>query len=158
MAFDRTDPTDLAELKSEVLTDPNGYGYIPENTDSGVLDIINMKRPEITVNKPRISAADIRSDVTYDAYDTLAIDEQEWIRWITGSNGVNEESVNVTADLRQQLAGDPTPTGSIWATAHRTEMNAAMSALMDVPGTRAEQLWGYGTTITRDDWFAARDS
>jgi len=34
-------------------------------------------------------------------------------------------------------------------------MQAAMKALIDVPGSRAEVLFGYGTYISREDWLKA---
>lgn len=156
MAFDRTNPTHLAELKAEVATDPDILGYDPLDTQAGVLDVLNLKRATYTISKPAISAALIRSTVTFDAYNTLSIDEQEWIRWVTGSNGFQEENLTVTPDLRTQLTGPGA--ASIWSAGNRDAMNQAMLALMDVDASRAENLWGYATSITREDWFAARDS
>ena len=153
--FDLNNPADVAELKLEIDTDPLSIGYDPANGDTGeLLGLINAKN--YTVSKPKISSALVRSETTYDAYDTLAIDEQEWLRWISGSNGFDEENMVVTTDLRTQLTGPDD--ASIWAVAHRVAMNQAMTDLIDVLGGRAEVLWGYGTTISRTDWFAARDS
>lgn len=154
MSFHRNDPADLLALKNEVTLDPNGYGYNQGDTE-GTLSILNLKRPEITVSKPKISSADIRSKCTYDAYNNLSIDEQEWIRWMTGSNGFEEENVVVTADLRTQLTDG---SNSIWAPSDRPAMTTAMLDIIDVEGSRAEQLFGYGVVITRNDWLAARDS
>jgi len=155
MAFDRTDPTDLAALKSEVNTDPDGLGYDTATT-AGVVDVINLLRSAYTQQKPKVSSAELRSATTYDAYDGLAIDEQEWLRWITGSNGFEEENIPVSADLRHRLLGDGG--NSIWAVADRTEMEAAMTLVFSRDGSRAEDLFGIGTTISEADWFAARDS
>ena len=155
MAFDRTDPADLLALKNEIANDPDGLGYLPGSTQQGVLDVINLARPTYTVSKPKISAANVRSATTYDAYNALLADEQEWLRWITGSNGVNEESLVVTPDLRTQLTD---AADSIWSAGTKVVMNAAMLALIDIDGSRAEDLFGFGTVISRDDWFEARDS
>ena len=133
MAFDRNDPGQLAELKDEMNTDPLGIGYDPLGANQPNVDLINAKN--YTVDKPKISASDVRSTTTYDAYNNLSIDEQEWIRWMTGSNGFDEENMTVTPDLRTQLTGPDA--ASIWAVADRTEMNAAMLALFEVPGSRA---------------------
>lgn len=154
MAFDNTDPADLLALNTEMFTDPLALGYEPENTTVS-LNIINAVSPSFTVSKPKISAAEIRSTCTYDAYNNLSIDEQEWIRWMTGSNGTNEENVIVTVDLRTQLTGPGL--ASIWAPANRDEMNAAMLDLIDVDGSRAEDLFGYATNITSADWIAAKN-
>lgn len=156
MSFDRNNPDDLLALKTEVNTDPMGYGYVPSDTYDGVLNIINLKRAEITVSKPKISAALVRSATTFDAYNSLSIDEQEWIRWMTGSSGFDDESLVVTADLRTRLTGPDS--ASIWDIGNRAVMNAAMLALIDVDGSRAEELFGFGTVISRADWIAARDS
>jgi len=151
MAFDRTDPTDLAVLKTEITTDPDGLGYVPENTNEGVA-LINA-RGAYTVSKLNISADNVRSTCTYDAYNNLSIDEQEWIRWMTPQG---ESNMVVTVDLRTRLTGPGT--ASIWAASDRTAMNAAMLSLIDVSGSRSQDLYGYDTSISRDDWLAAVNS
>ena len=154
MSFDRNDPADLLALKNEVTTDPLGLGYDTNANVTQITEIINSK--DFTVSKPKISSALVRSTCTYDAYNGLAIDEQEWLTWMTGSNGYEEENMTVTDDLRTQLAGSGSD--SIWAVADRTAMVSAMTALIDVPGSRAEVLFGYGTSISTSDWTTARDS
>ena len=158
--FDINDPADLAALKTEITTDPNTYGYDPTSTYTGILDIINEKRGTITVSKPFISPIDIKKETTYDAYNNLAIDEQEWLRWMTADVS-GQENLAVTSDLRDRLTGvtGGSATGdSIWAVADRATFEPAMLSLIDVDGSRAEELFGYGTTISRNDWIAARDS
>ena len=155
MSFDINDPADLAALKTEIETDPTGLGYSDQNT-SDDLALINDTRTTITVRKPKIGSAHVRATCTYDAYNNLSIDEQEWIRWMTGSNGFEEENMDVTPDLVTNLTGPGT--ASIWSVADRTEMNAAMLALIDVDGSRGEELFGYGTSISINDWIAARNS
>ena len=158
MAFDINNPADLATLKNEVLTDPEGYGYDPASTYDGVLNIINEKRASITVSKPYISPSDVVADTYYEAYNGLAIDEQEWLRWIT-SGGSSEETLKVTADLREQLTGATGGgTQSMWAVGDRPAMEQAMLDLIDIDCSRAEEIFGYGTTISRNDWIAARAS
>lgn len=155
MSFDQSNPAHLATLKTEVETDPLALGYDPDVSTQGLLDLLNAKN--YTVSKPKISSAEIRAKTTYQAYNTLAQDEQEWLRWMTGSNGFNEENVEVTPDLRKKLAG--VGGNSIWqAGDRRDEMNPIMLAIMDVAGSRAEVLFGYNTVLTRSDWLAARDS
>ena len=154
MAFDRNDPVQLAELKDEMNTDPLGIGYDPLGANQPNVDLINAKN--YTVDKPKISAAAVRSATTLDAYDGVLADKQEWLRWMTGTNGFDEENMDVTPDLRVQLTGDGG--ASIWAVGERPEMEAAMLALIETAGSRAEVLWGHGTSISTADWAAARDS
>ena len=151
--FDVKDPADLLALKNEVNNDPLGLGYDQNANITQITGLINAKN--YTVSKPEISSALIRSACTYDAYNNLAIDEQEWIRWITpGAKG--EEDLTVTVDLTTRLTGPDA--ASIWAVADRVAMNAAMLALIEVPGSRAEILFGYGASISGSDWTTARDS
>lgn len=159
MSFDRNDPTDLLELRAEVNNDPLNLGYaaVVDQTQA-LLDLLNGKEhsPTFIVSKPKISAAAIRGATLFQAYNGIPLsDTQGWLRWMTGSGGFDEESVLVTADLRTQLTGPDA--ASIWAAPDRTVMNQIMLDLIDVPGSRAEVLWDYGTVITRDDWIAARD-
>ena len=162
MAFDRTDSADVTAALSEMQSDPAGVGLAPliaagdASPTQPILDKWNEKTAT-TVVKPKISSAAVRSATTFDAYNALSIDEQEWIRWMTGSNGFEEENLVVTDDLRQKLSGLPNANEAIWAAADRSAMNAAMSALTDVLGSRAEILFGFGTIITRDDWFVMRE-
>lgn len=158
MSFDNTDATDLAELKSEVAVDPEALGYaaVVDETDA-LLSLLNDPNDATLLPKPGIDPAEVRAATTFDAYNDLSIDEQEWIRWMTGANAANNgSSLRVTTDLRARLTGPDS--ASIWSAAERDAMNAAMLALIDVPASRAEILWGYGTSISRADWFAARDS
>ena len=154
MSFNPTSADDLLALKNEVLNDPNLYGYNPESTAALML-MLNEKRSSIIVSKPKISSALVRSECTYDAYNGLSVDEQEWLRWVTGSNGSEEENMSTTTDLRTQLTH---ASNSIWSATTREEMIVKMVAIFDVEGSRAEQLFGFGTTLTKQNWIAARDS
>ena len=154
MAFDRNDPADLLALKTEVNTDPDGLGYIPDSTFEGVLDIINLKRAAYIVSKPAIAPALVRAATTYDAYNNLSIDEQEWVRWMTPNSG----DFQVTDDMKLQLTGRSRASGgvvgtgndsnSFWAAAHRNEMAPVFLALIEVPGSRAEVLWDEGSMVS----------
>lgn len=157
--YDRNDPTQRAALLAEFTNDPTGKGYAAAaatGSDSAILDLFNGKTE--TVEKPKISSAEVRSAVTYEAYNDITADKQEWLRWITGTNGFNEENLVVTDDLKLQLTGNGVPADSFWAVSNRDEMSAAIGALINVPGSRPEVLFGYGTTISAQDWYDIRDN
>jgi len=137
----------LEALKSEIENDPLGLGYAPGGNwldDQEIADLINAVA--YTVNHKTVDTGDIRGNTTFDAFDGLVAAEQAWFEWLT-VNGV----IPVNTETLQQLAGIPTANGSIWAVAERTEMNAAMTALMQFQGSRAEVLWGEGTRISASD-------
>lgn len=145
----------LQALHDEVEADPEGIGYkigAAWKGDQEIADLINAKN--YVVDNDSVAMEEIRAGVTYAAYDTLAIDEQEWLRWMTPDAG----DCAVTANMKMQLtgrslasngvAGTGDESASFWAAAHRSEMALAMLALIEVAGSRAEVLWGAGTTIT----------
>lgn len=161
-------------LKAEFTTDPRGYGYAQYWTttpfDGGLPPIINLKRDGtpgtvpanptgaggaasgiIRLNNATVDTGAIRAAVTFAAYDGLVTASQSWFNWLT-ANGF----ITVNAHLLQSLAGMPTATGSIWAAADRTAMNAAMEALMRKNASRAEELFGLGYIVTVDDVSACR--
>ncbi len=155
MAFDINSPADLTALKNEVELDPEGigYGYDPLTTPTAeVVNKLNEKRAAYPITKPSVGQDEVRAACTYDAYNNLSIDEQEWLRWMTQ----NGDEIKITTDLRLNLADpDGDGTNSIWAVADRVAMNAAMIALMDVDGSRAQALFGYDTNISRQHFLTA---
>ena len=131
-------------LKDEIVNDPLGLGYKNSATpndwkgDQVIADIINNadgNNPR-TVNFETADTGDIRSTVEFDWFDGLVTSSQAWFEWLT-ANG----HIQVNAHMLQQLAGIPTATGSIWAAADRTAANAAMAALLQFTGSRAQELW-----------------
>ena len=129
----------LQALKDEFTNNPVSLPYppfIPEN-DAANSEVINNhdgSNPR-TVNNDSVDTGEIRGNTTFDGFDGLTTAEQAWFEWLT-VNGV----IPVNAETLQQLAGIPTANGSIWAAAERTEMNAAMAALMQRQGSRAEEI------------------
>jgi hypothetical protein len=130
----------LQALHDEIENDPAGLGY-KEVGGAWKEDAV-------------IADQTVRAIVTYDAYNTLALDEQEWIRWMTPNSGLFQ----VTADMKLQLSGRTlTANGvagtgadgdSFWAAAHDQDMAPAMLALIEIDGSRAEVLWGEGKVVT----------
>jgi len=146
----------LQALHDEIEADPEGLGYKDGGGnwigDQEIADLINAKG--YVIDQAGVEMEAVRAGVSYDAYNTLAIDEQEWIRWMTPNSG----TFQVNADMKLQLtgrsltsngtAGTGNDSNSFWSAAHRTEMSAAMLALIETPGSRAEVLWGAGLIVT----------
>lgn len=156
------DNAQLLILKNEFTNDPRGYGYAQfwsvTPFDGGLPPIINAARtgadigPAIKLNNPSVDTGKIRASVTFAGFDGLVVAAQAWFEWLT-ANGF----ITVNDHLLQQLAGIPTASGSIWASADRVAMNAAMEALMRKFGSRAEELLGYGVVVTANDVSACRN-
>ena len=130
---------DLQALKDEINNNPVSMPYpaFVDGNDVAIADIINNidgTNPR-TVNRDTVDTGDIRGNTTFNGFDGLVTAEQAWFEWLT-ANGV----IPVNAETLQQLAGIPTDTASIWAVGERTQMNAAMTALMQFQGSRAQEI------------------
>lgn len=146
----------LQALHDEIEEDSLGIGYKEASGawkgDGIIADLINAKG--YAIDRDSVEMESVRAAVIYAAYNTLAIDEQEWLRWMTPNSGL----FYVTTDMKEQLAGRTlaingvpgtgSNSDSFWATAHRDVMAPAMLALIEIPGSRAEILWGESTVIS----------
>lgn len=147
MLFDRTDPADLLALKTEVTTDPIGMGYDPLGPTQQILKLLND--PSLNVggemqsrpfDVPAMLDALVPSD--FDAQQTVT-DAATYVHILVeyAAYGDIEQYRSKFVDL---FAAN---------SATVTALNAQTTPL-----SRAEVLFGAGTVIARDDWFAARDS
>lgn len=146
----------LQALHDEIEADPQAIGYKESGGewkgDDVIADLINAK--SYAVDQTSVEMEAVRAIVTYAAYNTLAIDEQEWLQWMTPNSGLFQ----VTADMKLQLtgrslassgsAGTGNDSNSFWSAAHRAAMTAALLTLIETPGSRAEVLWGAGQTVS----------
>jgi hypothetical protein len=157
MAFDRTDPADLAAMKSEVETDPIGMGYaaVVDQTNQ-LLKLLNEVENNVGDGSPGQETQVSRVfDVSalLDALDPTELDDNQtetkaadYVNSLIGAAG-GEEGFSIApykAKFRSMFGG-------------QSNTVAALDAqVQDI--SRAEALFGIGTVITRDDWFAARNS
>jgi hypothetical protein len=129
----------LQVLKDEIESNPVGMAYLPftsENdvANSDVIDNADGANPR-TVDQDAVESGDIRSETTFDGFDGLVVAKQQWFEWLTAAG-----DVTVNTETLQQLAGIPVFNDSIWATADRDAMNAAMVALFQFQGSRAQEI------------------
>lgn len=152
MAFDRNDPADLASLKSEVLTDPIAMGYSPDSTqdtlkklndpDNNVGDGSPGQETEVSRVFDAAAMMDALDPTEYDAQQTVT-GAPNYVHTLVEMAAFGDISA-YKAKFRSMFAG-----------------NSATVAALDAQVqqiSRAEALFGAGTNISRDDWFAARDS
>lgn len=146
----------LQALHNEIENDPQGLDYKEAGGawkgDDVIADLINAKNYRI--DNIFVPMEKVRAATSYDGYNDLAIDEQEWIRWMTPNSG----NFIVTADMKLQLsgyslasngsAGSGNDNQSFWSVATRSEMAPAMLALIEIDGSRAEVLWSKGKTVS----------
>ena len=152
MAFDNTDPVQVQELNTEVFTDPVNMGYInaPVSVTAALLDYLNNPTRN---TGPGDSARDL-DDVTVSQiaeiidqieYAALAEYDKEWVKAFIAQ----PEEVSIRDYKSKFLAIFPNGT---------TTRNNAIALLTVPDSSRAQHLWGWDTTITEADWFAAREA
>ena len=146
----------LQELHDEIINDPQGLDYKEAGgewkEDNVIVDLINAKNYKI--DNDSVPMEEVRATTSYDGYNDLAIDEQEWLRWMSPNSG----SFMVTVDMKLQLsgrsltsngnAGTGNDNQSFWSVTTRGEMAPAMLTLIEVDGSRAEVLWEQGKVVS----------
>ena len=144
----------LQMLHDEIEADPQSLGYkdgAAWKEDAEIVALINAA--DFSIDKVSVAMEVVRAACTYEAYDGLGLDEQEWLIWMTPNSG----QFYVTADMKLQLTGRGLAAGgvagagddsdSFWALADRF-MAPIMLALIEIAGSRAEVLWGGGKTVS----------
>lgn len=150
MAFDKTNPADLAALKTEVNTDPIGMGY------AAVVDQTNQLLK--LLNDPASNVGGETSTRPFDASALLdALDPTEFDAQQTnaGAGDYALMLINSAGGQGVDIEAYKTKFRSMFAAQSATV--AALDA-QNITLSRAEVLFGQGTAISRTDWFAARDS
>lgn len=130
---------DLQALKDEITNNPVSMAYLAwteanDVANAHVISNFDGSNPR-TVNRDTVDTGLIRSSVSFEGFDGLVAAEQAWFEWLTASG-----EITVNDETLQLLAGIPTANGAIWAASDRAAMNAAMAALMQFQGSRAEEI------------------
>jgi hypothetical protein len=146
--FDRNDPADLLALKTEVATDPIGMDYASViNVTAHLLSRLNDPAQNVGGEN---TSVDLTVDALFDAVDPADLDSPQV------SQGERDLLLSLMArDLSLSLEHRRTQIRN-WFRANSTTV-ANLDAMVRLL-SRAEVLFGAGTTISKADWLAARDS
>ena len=134
----------LVALKDEIVGDPKFVGYKNSSAptdwkgDEVIASLINAKG--LTVTRSEVGPEEIKEAIAKTPYVTLAPSEEGWLNWITDSG-----TVIVTPDLKASLYDD---NDSIFSGAPGAATRAALKAVVEIPGSRAEELWVVGLLIS----------
>lgn len=146
MAFTLVPPT-IQQIKAELDSDPLGLGYATLEAAqnwNGLVDALNLVRPTITINRRHLLAVEL-----IEAIDAAAI------------NGLNVGNRDAIVFLMQAAANvDIDPFNAVTRTYFALFDNVAatknrLALLLTRPGSRAEALWGDGTTVNDSQVEAA---
>ncbi len=132
----------LVALKDEIVGDPQALGYKNSATandwkgDQEIADLINAEN--FTVTRSQVDTEELSQAIGKTAFLGLSPSETDWLMWVT-----NSQTVVITADLADALYGG----GSVFGGGSGAATRTALQAVVEVPGSRAEVLWGVGLTI-----------
>ena len=149
MAFNINNPADLLALKNEIGLDPIGQDYAAAQGGTKIiLDKLNVSGQNVggeTINRPveELDIPDIAAVIDEAEYAALSEYDKEWVKMF-----IARPADEVLKPYQSKFA-------TIFAAS--TTLTAAL-ALRSKQASRAEVLFGVNTDISRQDWFAARDS
>lgn len=147
MSFDRTDPADLAALKSEVNTDPISMGYDPTGSTQQLLKLLNDPADNVG---GETAARPFDAQAMMDALDPADFEAPQ-----TGANAAEYCQMLIAMVEQADIQAYRNKFRDLFA-ANSASVVALDAQIADL--SRAEVLFGQGTNISRDDWIAARDS
>lgn len=135
-------------LKTEVQSDPNGYGYaapLATGTYWQVADLLNTVRATIHVDRDLVAAHEVYEAIVPAEWSALTADEKQRVSTLLGMGEINAKGTNTRASFAAAFgAGTTTRTNLV--------------ALQTRDGSRAEQLFGAGTVIRPEDITTAMGS
>lgn len=130
---------DYNALRTEIQTDPNGYGYavhVTSGADSLVADLLNQVRAAIAIERETIPA--------YEVFE--AIVPSEW----TALTATNRTLIGQILSMGEiKVKGTNTRAAFLAAFGVGTTTRSNLAALQARQGSRAEQL--FGQSVTADD-------
>lgn len=126
-------PINFATLKTELTTDPNGYGYVTTPITEAVGEYnarkLNEVRAGISVNRTVIPAHEVIEAIVAADWTALSQAEKDRISLVISAGDINVQGTNTRAAFLQAFGAGTT-----------TRSN--LVALQTRPGSRAEQLFG----------------
>ena len=135
----------LAELNTELTTDPNAYGYAPliaVGQTNSLANMLNLVRVGIAIKRTTVPSAEIAlAIVPADYFNITQASRREWIRMVMGLGEVPTGSQDILDGFIAIFTGDQSLTN--------------LNALRTRDGSRAEQLFGYDVRATRADVLGA---
>ena len=138
----------LEELAVEILTDPAGYGYA-SMSDQACADALNLARAAISFPRPDVTPLEILEAIKITDFIANATAlYASWFESLTQFPSVrilkaDGSDARVMTNLMTILAN---------GSASETRLRALATRL----GSRAEQLWGMGTTVNYQQVAGAR--
>lgn len=154
----------IAQLKSELTTDPTGLGLTALYTagnDQGAADALNLRRATVTIRRADIAAKELWEAI--DVADMTALPasptaaqlstERRQLAWLSGLPNIGALRL-----LNDDGTNAPPVANLVAMFAAGTLTRTRITALGTRQGSRAEQLFGRDVAVSADDIARARQS
>ena len=128
----------LAQLKTELETDPNGYGYAPHvasGSDNQLAALLNLARPAIRINRGFVSTQELVEAIVQSEMPSNA-NQRDWLIMVTQGDRVRVDT------------GSTARAGLVAIFGAATVTRANLLAISERDGSRAEQLFGRDVRVT----------
>jgi hypothetical protein len=136
-------PFSIAALATEINGDPNQYDYATPKaagSDSGILALLNgPAKNSPTVWRTSVPVAELLACIVWAEVSAFSAAKAALAQWMFATGAVDASSANVRGFFAGAFSG-----------ATQTIANMTATAKVSTP-TRAEELWGAGTIISKDD-------
>jgi hypothetical protein len=142
-------PINYVQLKTELNTDPNAYGYAPLiaiGNDQGLADMLNLPRAAIVMPRPDVSPLEILEAIK--VTDFIASTNQSILYGSWFESVTQYPSVRI---LKTDGSDTRLMTNMMTLLVNGSQSEVRLRALASRPGSRAEQLFGVGTTVAHMD-------
>lgn len=148
MAFDRTNPTDLIALKSEVVNDPAGLGYVDGNLRL-TLELLNIAENNLG-NETGEDYLHVKKLMLILFGETLGSADQFKVDLLVNASDGLRDDISDFKALLKSLSGSLN-TAILANTRDLTRAEVLFSSIPDANGTIESVI------ISRTDWITARD-
>ena len=132
-------PFTTAQLTAEIQNDPAGLGYAAffdaADEDQQIAGLLNQVRGTISVFLPNVSPSAVAAALVKADWDALAAGDKQLFASLLAV-----QSFDLTSASLRLLFGALFPAGST--------TRANLLAIASRNGSRAEQLWGTGTSVS----------
>ncbi len=149
-------PFTLEALQTELLTDPNAYGYaalIAVRDIPGLVAMVNLPRAAIVMNRSDCTPLEILEAISVDDFVATANQSILFGSWFESLT-----QFPLIPILKPNGADTRVMTNIMKVLKNGTASETRIRALAQRPGSRAEQLWGAGFTVTNEQVSGALGS
>lgn len=130
---------DAAALTAEIQNDPTTLGYAPfvaAGNDQAIADLLNTLRVGISVNRDTVTGNEFLAAVVLSDYTALVdADSKAWVKSLASMATIDVKNANIRAIVAGMFPGG-------------SATRANLVALQTRQGSRAEQLFGAGNSVS----------